>query len=765
MTSAAPRSCSAWRWSLAAALRARRQPAPPRRRLPPARRQPADDAAIDEILAGEEEVLEGDGLHLRSGHPPRSVQVAARGAGQLERKGRAARGHSRPADRRDRPHRHLQTASGFVAQVQASNKEKSYLIQEGDQLYDGDVVSIAPDEVVFKQIVNDPTAQAVPRGGQEAQPGAAEPGGRRASWGKFVLGGSRFGAGALRGGRGRWALALLLARLRLGCAPGRKSPSAAPPSAAPARRRAEAPAPPAQITSLQSARGGARRAPRAAGRPRRWSGPATATATGGWCSSCPTAAPGAGVADLGPDGGLVRAVVGAPGRQRRPAAHPPGRSPRRETEYNLASGNTLLLRSSLPAATRAMAVASEPVPVAPDRRGAAGAAQAHDQAPPPAVAPPAPSRPMETTAAAPAAPAVAGTPEAPLRRAGPRGRRRPRASRTSSSRPGRKARRCASPGDGDFAYSTFQLADPARFVIDLQGVANSGARRRGRRRPASCSQRVRVAQFKPQPEPVSRVVFDLAADAVPRIERDRRGLVVRFGRARWPQSLPTDPWRRQRRRRSAAVAETSRAGGMARAGSGGAGARRCDPRRGRRGAAGAGPGTPGRDHRQRPEVAAAPVPAPATPRPPPRLEPSDVGALEAVDVQDVRRDAPTQRQPTQAPGFRRARSATAQEGVRRRADQLQPQRRRHQGRAALLRQDLPASTWSSSPASAARSRSSSTACPGTRRWRSILKINNLGYELEGNIMRIAPRATLADEAQEQQTLQRGAGALRCRCAR
>jgi hypothetical protein len=43
------------------------------------------------------------------------------------------------------------------AQVQASDKDKSYLIQEGDQLYDGEVVSIAPGEVTFKQVVNDPS--------------------------------------------------------------------------------------------------------------------------------------------------------------------------------------------------------------------------------------------------------------------------------------------------------------------------------------------------------------------------------------------------------------------------------------------------------------------------------------------------------------------------------------------------------------------------------------------------------------------------------
>jgi hypothetical protein len=52
----------------------------------------------------------------------------------------------------------FKTKRGYSAQVLASNKEKSYLLHEGDQLYDGDVLSITENEVVFKQIVNDPTA-------------------------------------------------------------------------------------------------------------------------------------------------------------------------------------------------------------------------------------------------------------------------------------------------------------------------------------------------------------------------------------------------------------------------------------------------------------------------------------------------------------------------------------------------------------------------------------------------------------------------------
>jgi len=50
------------------------------------------------------------------------------------------------------------TADGPVAQVETADSTKSYLLRAGDQMFDGDVVSIARDEVVFKQIINDPTA-------------------------------------------------------------------------------------------------------------------------------------------------------------------------------------------------------------------------------------------------------------------------------------------------------------------------------------------------------------------------------------------------------------------------------------------------------------------------------------------------------------------------------------------------------------------------------------------------------------------------------
>ncbi|MCP4662591.1 MAG: hypothetical protein GY856_44920 [bacterium] len=47
---------------------------------------------------------------------------------------------------------------GPVAQVLSASQDTSFLLRPGDQLWDGDVVSISLDEVIFKQSVNDPTA-------------------------------------------------------------------------------------------------------------------------------------------------------------------------------------------------------------------------------------------------------------------------------------------------------------------------------------------------------------------------------------------------------------------------------------------------------------------------------------------------------------------------------------------------------------------------------------------------------------------------------
>ena len=47
---------------------------------------------------------------------------------------------------------------GPVVQVQSASQQTSFLLRVGDQLWDGDVIRITLDEVVFKQSVDDPTA-------------------------------------------------------------------------------------------------------------------------------------------------------------------------------------------------------------------------------------------------------------------------------------------------------------------------------------------------------------------------------------------------------------------------------------------------------------------------------------------------------------------------------------------------------------------------------------------------------------------------------
>ncbi|MEO8348403.1 MAG: hypothetical protein ABI610_05780 [Acidobacteriota bacterium] len=47
------------------------------------------------------------------------------------------------------------TRTGFIAQVRAVDN-KSYLVRAGDLLYDGEVTRVGPNEVVFRQNINDP---------------------------------------------------------------------------------------------------------------------------------------------------------------------------------------------------------------------------------------------------------------------------------------------------------------------------------------------------------------------------------------------------------------------------------------------------------------------------------------------------------------------------------------------------------------------------------------------------------------------------------
>jgi hypothetical protein len=113
---------------------------------------------IDEILEGEEEILAGGGYTYDPGDrrdPFKSLLVVT----------------DQPAIEGPRPEGVpgllideivlsgiFRTRDGYIAQVQAADRQKSYLLKVGDQLFDGDVIAINRNEVVFRQNVQDPTA-------------------------------------------------------------------------------------------------------------------------------------------------------------------------------------------------------------------------------------------------------------------------------------------------------------------------------------------------------------------------------------------------------------------------------------------------------------------------------------------------------------------------------------------------------------------------------------------------------------------------------
>jgi type IV pilus assembly protein PilQ len=81
--------------------------------------------------------------------------------------------------------------------------------------------------------------------------------------------------------------------------------------------------------------------------------------------------------------------------------------------------------------------------------------------------------------------------------------------------------------DGALREEHFELANPPRLVVDLVGVRDRTSKKTI---PVESSvlSRVRVAQFATKPQPIARVVFDLAAPGAYGIEPTTEGLMVEF---------------------------------------------------------------------------------------------------------------------------------------------------------------------------------------------------------------------------------------------
>ena len=131
---------------------------------PPAEKSAADFLEVDDteeieaLLEGEDEMLADSGyLYDPAGRrDPFKSLAAARQSTELK----GPRPEGIPGllvDEIDLTGIFL-TSAGAIAQVQSADRDRSYLIRENQQLYDGLVMQITGTEVVFKQYVDDPTA-------------------------------------------------------------------------------------------------------------------------------------------------------------------------------------------------------------------------------------------------------------------------------------------------------------------------------------------------------------------------------------------------------------------------------------------------------------------------------------------------------------------------------------------------------------------------------------------------------------------------------
>ncbi|MEA2563320.1 MAG: type pilus assembly protein PilQ [Acidobacteriota bacterium] len=455
----------------------------------------------------------------------------------------------------------------------------------------------------------------------------------------------------------------------------------------------------------------------------------------------PNSAAREGLADLSPADGLVSALQVQRNPEGSRAMTRLVIATRQEVEHSIsADGNRLQIRL-LPIEQQAE---SEPAklafePLGPDSpRGEEPAVE-----PEPAASEP---EPVQVATSAPSGPVNLGTPDRPAVAPAPSGVTATRLEgiEVLTSDGGAVIR---IGGDGEFPYSTFALDAPSRFIIDLEGVVN-----RSPRSTLSVEggivERVRVAQFKPLPKPVSRVVFDLSRGVVPVIERTADALVVSFpsasgnatvkvspaawvAAAKIEEEPEPEPVREARSPRPAAqVSDLALA-------QGGSSARR-EPEIEVEEAAEANPAPPP----TAPPPPVAPTAAddsmvqvrPATRRPAAATEVPATGSSTGAAIQSFETQAiGTDRVYTGEPIDLKVTNADVTEVIRTFAQisglnvLVQP------GVQGAVTAELENVPWDQA-------------------LEQILKINGLGYEVEGNVMRIAPVAILRQEAQEEQQL-------------
>lgn len=292
-------------------------------------------------------------------------------------------------------------------------------------------------------------------------------------------------------------------------------------------------------------------------------------------------------------------------------------------------------------------------------------------------------------------------------------------------------------GDGELSYSTFHLEDPDRFVIDLRGVVNA-SRASSVQVGSAAVRRVRTAQFRPLPEPVSRVVFDLNGPAQPRIARQGNALEVHFGEATAvavsaprPAVAPEPRHVAESAPPGKPVSEPARTVAAPRAVASPAPSSELTALAEPRAAAEPSAEAPPKPQAIRP----TPPPAAKAPEPAPPAEKTEGPQTFTTRVFGTRTIGGQQRTYYGDPVTMTLRDADVVEvlrsfaGISKLSIVVQPEVR---GSVTVEFDDVP---WDQA-------------------LEQILRVNRLGYELEGTVMRIAPVSVLKDEAKEQQELAR-----------
>ncbi|HXO42824.1 MAG TPA: AMIN domain-containing protein, partial [Thermoanaerobaculia bacterium] len=499
----------------------------------------------------------------------------------------------------------------------------------------------------------------------------------------------------------------------------------------------------------------------------------------------PNAVPSPRVQDVNPDDGLVSSVKV---QRETEGSRPMTRltiSTRHEVEHSVTADGLHLQIRLLPLESQARAAAAkepakpklafEPVPAPPPMPQAAPAAQA---AAVPQAAP--------GSSAAGTPPDLPGTPDQPAVAPAPSGAPATRLDSIEAvpTEGGGTVVRIA--GDGEFQYSTFALSEPSRFVVDLAGVLNRSPRSTVTVAGAgSAVQRVRVAQFKPAPRAVARVVFDLKQSVVPRIERSPQALVVSFSLRKQPPGAaaaaaggvaplpPASP--------SPAASSTAPSGAASAPAATAAPATPTPPKH-----RAASPATPA------PVAAAQAPPAPMTAPPsdlslrPPPPAPAAAAPVQvaqarrpAVEVEDApavpaRKGTSSSRAglPSVAPGANSLQQPPAELGRKASETTSEKLGRDVSGeQKAYTGEPIDLKVTNADVTEVLRTFAQISGLnivvqpgvtgtvtaelenvPWDQAFEEVLKINNLGYEREGNVIRIAPNDVLKREAQDRQQL-------------